>query len=130
MAFFNSVEFPTTAFFPTIAFPLIKAQCLSSAPLSIIVGPFIHADSYIFASFAIQTFSLTCSYSSLFKVLPKFMIKFSISGKTSHGYVLFSYNSFAIVSSKLYKFSILHSSISFNPFFNDFGTEKKSSFNC
>ena len=46
ITFFNSVEFPTTALLPTIAFPLIKAQCLTSAFSPIIAGPFIYADGY------------------------------------------------------------------------------------
>ena len=57
ITFFSSVEFPTTAPSPTIAFPLIKAQCLTSAFSPIIAGPFIYADGYTVADFAIHIFS-------------------------------------------------------------------------
>ena len=78
MTFFNSVELPTTAPSPTIAFPLIKAQCLTSAFLPIIAGPFIYAVGATVADLAIHTFSLTLSYSSSLKVFPNSIIKFSI----------------------------------------------------
>ena len=70
MTFFNSVEFPTTAPSPTIAFPLINAQCLTSASFPIIAGPLIYAVGATFALFAIQTFSPTFSYSSLSNISP------------------------------------------------------------
>ena len=43
ITFFSSVEFPTTAPSPTIAFPLINAQCLISAFFPIIAGPCMYA---------------------------------------------------------------------------------------
>ena len=57
ITFFNSVELPTTAFSPTIAFPLINAQCLISAFFPIIAGPAIKAVGATFADFAIQILS-------------------------------------------------------------------------
>ena len=43
ITFLSSVELPTTAPSPTIAFPRINAQCLISAFFPIIAGPFIYA---------------------------------------------------------------------------------------
>ena len=83
MQFFNSVEFPTTAFSPTIAFPLIKAQCLTSAFLSIIAGPFIYAVGATLAVFAIHTLLPTFSYSSLSSFSPNSKMKSLILGNSS-----------------------------------------------
>ena len=118
ITFFNSVEFPTTAPSPTIAFPLIKAQCLISASFPIIAGPFIYAVGAIVAVLAIHISSPLFSYSSLLNVFPNSLINSSIFGNTSQGYVAPSNIFYAIVSSKLYKFFILHSFIFFSLFFH------------
>ena len=118
ITFFNSVEFPTTAPSPTIAFPLINAQCLISAFFPIIAGPCMYAVGATVADFAIHTSSPTLSYSSGSSIFPNSIMKSFIFGNTSHGYVAPSNIFFAIVSSKLYKFFILHSSIFFS-FFRD-----------
>ena len=118
ITFFSSVEFPTTAPSPTIAFPLINAQCLISAFFPIIAGPCIYAVGATVADFAIHTSYPTLSYSSGSCVFPNYIIKSFIFGNTSHGYVTPSNIFFAIVSSKLYRFFILHSSIFFS-FFRD-----------
>ena len=101
---FNSVELPTTAPLPTIAFPLINAQCLISASSPIIAGPFIYAVGATLADLATQIFSPLFSNLLGSNVLPSSIIKLSILDRASHGYVTLSNNFFAIVSSKLYKF--------------------------
>ena len=55
------------------------------------------------------------SYLSSSNFLPNSNIKLEILGKTSHGYIALSNKSLAIVSSKLYKLQILHSSIIIPP---------------
>ena len=98
ITFFSSVEFPTTAPSPTIAFPLIKAQCLTSAFSHIIAGPWIYAVGATFALLAIHMSSPLFSYLSSSNFLPNSNIKLEILGKTSHGYIALSIN---------YKFYIL-----------------------
>ena len=87
ITFFSSVEFPTTASSPTIAFPLINAQCLISAFFPIIAGPCMYAVGATVADFAIHTSSPILSYSSGSSVFPNSIIKSFIFGNTSHGYV-------------------------------------------
>ena len=101
ITFFNSVEFPTTAFFPIIAFPLINAQCLISAFSSIITGPVILAVGDTLADFATHIFSPILLNTSLSKFGPSSNINSFISGNNSHGYFFLNNNSFAIVSFKL-----------------------------
>ena len=102
ITFFNSVEFPTTAPSPTIAFPRINAQCLISAFFPIIAGPFIYAVGATVAVLAIHISSPILSYSSKLKELPNSIIKSPILGRTSHGYSTPSNILVAIDSSKFY----------------------------
>lgn len=97
MAFLSSQELPTVAPLPTIALPLIKAQCLISASSQMIKGPVKRADFVTIADFAIQISSPTLIYLSSLKVGPIFKMKSLISGKTSQGYSCASKSSFAIV---------------------------------
>ena len=55
--FLSSVELPTTAPSPTMALPLMNAQCLISAFLPMIQGPVMLAVSATLALFAIQILS-------------------------------------------------------------------------
>jgi len=57
MTFLSSVELPTTAPFPTMAFPRMNAQWRISASSSMMHGPLMHAVGATFADFAIQIFS-------------------------------------------------------------------------
>ena len=70
ITFLSSVELPTTAPSPTMALPLINAQCLTVAPFPIINGPLRNAVGATSASLATQIFSPLFSYSSSDKVLP------------------------------------------------------------
>lgn len=91
-AFFNSVELPTTAPSPIIAFPRINAQWRTSASLPMMTGPLMQAVGATLALLAIHTSSDGWSYSSSLKVCPSFRMKSPISGNTSHGYVFLQIN--------------------------------------
>ena len=101
------MEFPTTAPFPTIAFPLINAQCLISASSSIIHGPVMDALCATTALFAIHIFSPLCSYFEGSRLFPSSVINAPILGSTSKGYSTPSNISFAMVFSREYSSLIL-----------------------